>query len=67
MSERNAGIPMPPEVQAIRDCGFARWVSEVSPSEPKKTLLGTAIVGIGGPAPFPLAFWRPPKPTDAGS
>jgi hypothetical protein len=28
MSERNAGIPMPPEVQAIHDCGFARWVTE---------------------------------------
>ena len=28
MSERNADIPMPPEVQAIRDCGFARWVSD---------------------------------------
>ena len=28
MSERNAGIPMPPEVLAIRDCGFARWASK---------------------------------------
>jgi hypothetical protein len=28
MSERNAGMPMPPEVQAIHDCGYARWVSE---------------------------------------
>ena len=28
MSERNVGIPMPPEVQAIHDCGFARWVTE---------------------------------------
>jgi hypothetical protein len=28
MSERNAGMPMPAEVQAIHDCGFARWVTE---------------------------------------
>jgi hypothetical protein len=27
MSERNAAAPMPPEVQAIRDCGHAKWVS----------------------------------------
>ena len=27
MSERNAVEPMPPEVLAIRECGFARWVS----------------------------------------
>jgi hypothetical protein len=27
MSERNADIPMPVEVQAIRDCGYARWAS----------------------------------------
>jgi hypothetical protein len=25
MSERNAAMPMPPEVVAIRDCGYARW------------------------------------------
>jgi len=28
MSERNAGMPMPAEVQAIHDCGFARWATE---------------------------------------
>ena len=27
MSERNAVEPMPPEVQAIRDCGYATWAS----------------------------------------
>jgi hypothetical protein len=27
MSERNAVEPMPPEVLAIRECGYARWVS----------------------------------------
>jgi len=27
MSERNAVMPMPPEVMAIRDCGYARWAS----------------------------------------
>jgi hypothetical protein len=27
MSERNAAMPMPPEVIAIRDCGHARWAS----------------------------------------
>ena len=27
MSERNAAMPMPPEVIAIRDCGYARWAS----------------------------------------
>jgi hypothetical protein len=27
MSERNASEPMPPEVLAIRECGYARWVS----------------------------------------
>ena len=28
MSDRNAEMPMPPEVQAIRDCGYARWASD---------------------------------------
>jgi hypothetical protein len=28
MSERNAGMPMPAEVQAIHDRGFARWATE---------------------------------------
>jgi hypothetical protein len=28
MSERNAGMPMPAEVQAIHDCDFARWATE---------------------------------------
>jgi putative oxidoreductase len=37
------------------------------PFEPKKALLITAIVGIGGAALFLLAFWRPPKPADSGS
>jgi hypothetical protein len=27
MSERNAVAVMPPEVQAIRDCGYATWAS----------------------------------------
>jgi hypothetical protein len=27
MSERNASEPMPPEVLAIRECGYARWAS----------------------------------------
>ncbi len=27
MSERNAVEPMPPEVLAIRECGYVRWVS----------------------------------------
>ena len=31
------------------------------PFDPKKALLVTAIVGIGGAALFLLAFWRPPK------
>jgi hypothetical protein len=30
MSERNEPEPMPPEVAAIRDCGFARWASEAA-------------------------------------
>jgi putative oxidoreductase len=37
------------------------------PFEPKKALLVTAIVGIGGAALFLLAFWRPPRRTDPGS
>jgi putative oxidoreductase len=31
------------------------------PFDPKKALIITAIVGIGGAALFLLAFWRPPK------
>ena len=31
------------------------------PFDPKKALLVTAIVGIGGTAAFLGAFWRPPK------
>jgi putative oxidoreductase len=31
------------------------------PFEPKKALIVTAAVGIGGAALFLLAFWRPPK------
>ena len=27
MSERDVAAPMPAEVQAIRDCGFASWAS----------------------------------------
>jgi hypothetical protein len=27
MSERNAVADVPPEVQAIRDCGYAKWAS----------------------------------------
>jgi putative oxidoreductase len=37
------------------------------PFDPKKALLITAIVGIGGAALFLLAFWRPPKKADVGS
>jgi putative oxidoreductase len=37
------------------------------PFEPKKALLVTAIVGIGGAALFLLAFWRPPRRADPGS
>lgn len=37
------------------------------PFDPKKALLVTAIVGIGGAALFLLAFWRPPKQADPGS
>ncbi len=37
------------------------------PFDPKKALLVTAIVGIGGAALFLLAFWRPPKHTDSAS
>jgi putative oxidoreductase len=37
------------------------------PFDPKKALLVTAIVGIGGAALFLLAFWRPAKKTDTGS
>ena len=35
------------------------------PFDPKKALLITAIVGIGGAALFLLAFWRPPKQADS--
>jgi putative oxidoreductase len=31
------------------------------PFDPKKALIATAVVGIGGAALFLLAFWRPPK------
>ena len=31
------------------------------PFDPKKALIITALVGIGGAALFLLAFWRPPK------
>jgi putative oxidoreductase len=31
------------------------------PFEPKKALIATAVVGIGGTAAFLAAFWRPPK------
>ena len=31
------------------------------PFDPKKALIVTAVVGIGGAALFLLAFWRPPK------
>jgi putative oxidoreductase len=37
------------------------------PFDPKKALLVTAVVGIGGAALFLLAFWRPPKPADSES
>ena len=37
------------------------------PFDPKKALLVTAIVGIGGAALFLLAFWRPPKQADSDS
>jgi hypothetical protein len=28
MSDRNSGPAMPPDVAAIRDCGYATWASE---------------------------------------
>jgi len=31
------------------------------PFEPKKALIATALIGLGGAALFLLAFWRPPK------
>ena len=31
------------------------------PFDPKKALIVTAVVGIGGAAIFLLTFWRPPK------
>ena len=37
------------------------------PFDPKKALLVTAIVGIGGTAAFLGAFWRPPKKDQAAS
>jgi hypothetical protein len=27
MSDRNSALAMPPEVMAIRDCGYARWAT----------------------------------------
>ena len=27
MSDKNVEVPMPPEVAAIRACGYARWIS----------------------------------------
>jgi putative oxidoreductase len=35
------------------------------PFDPKKALIITAIVGIGGTAAFLAAFWRPPKKDEA--
>jgi putative oxidoreductase len=35
--------------------------------DPKKALIVTAIVGIGGTAAFLGAFWRPPKKDQAAS
>lgn len=37
------------------------------PFDPKKALIVTAIVGIGGTAAFLAAFWRPPKQDQAAS
>jgi putative oxidoreductase len=37
------------------------------PFDPKKALLITAVVGIGGTAAFLAAFWRPPKKDQAAS
>jgi len=37
------------------------------PFDPKKALIITAIVGIGGTAAFLAAFWRPPKKDQAAS
>ena len=37
------------------------------PFDPKKALIITAIVGIGGTAAFLAAFWRPPKQDQAAS
>jgi putative oxidoreductase len=35
------------------------------PFDPEKSLIITAIVGIGGTAAFLAAFWRPPKKDEA--
>jgi putative oxidoreductase len=35
------------------------------PFDPKKALIITAIVGLGGTAAFLAAFWRPPKKDEA--
>lgn len=37
------------------------------PFAPKKALLVTALVGIGGTVLFLLTFWRPPKQAGSGS
>lgn len=37
------------------------------PFEPKKALIVTAAVGIGGALLFLAAFWRPPKRTESAS
>ena len=37
------------------------------PFDPKKALIATAVVGIGGAALFLLAFWRPPKKDDSAA
>lgn len=48
MSERNTPEPMPPEVAAIRDCGFARWASDTAaPAIRSKFATGRIpVVGI---------------------
>ena len=55
---------------ALGTLGPGRWSLDDAfdftfPFDPKKALIITAIVGIGGTAAFLAAFWRPPKKDEA--